>query len=412
MSIEMILSCTPSGGIGLNNKIPWKSDLKFFKKITTHTPSKELVNAVIMGRKTFESIGKCLAGRINIVISSKKINHENYYVRDNIYDALHLIANQKFKVYKIFLIGGKRIYEEGLPICSKIYLTPVAETKCDVFVNFYKDGNIRDFARKKKDCYIFHKNHDEFNYLNLVKKTIILPLRGTRSIKTKSDFGGFLNFDLKSFPLLTTKRVFWRGVVEELLWFLRGQTNPKILEAKKVFIWKDYGNNLGPIYGKQWRDFGGVDQIKYCLDLIKNEPHSRRIFMSSWNPPELDKMALPPCHISCQFSVQYGKLSAFVYQRSADIGLGLPFNIASYALLVYIFAKITDLQPGVLNFALGDYHIYENHVSALQEQLGRSPLEFPILEIKKKMEPWDYNFEDFDLQDYNSHAAIKMEMTA
>lgn len=241
------------------------------------------------------------------------------------------------------------------------------------------------------------------------------------------------------FPLLTTKRVFWRGVAEELLWFIKGSTNGKELSEKGVHIWDANGSrqfldnlgftgreegDLGPVYGFQWRHFGaeykdmhtdytgqGVDQLQDVIDKIKNNPTDRRIIMSAWNPKDLPQMALPPCHAFVQFYVANGELSCQLYQRSADMGLGVPFNIASYALLTYMIAHITDLKPGDFVHTIGDAHVYVNHFDALKEQMKREPRPFPSLVIKRKVEKIDdFKMEDFEIKNYNPHPKISMKM--
>jgi len=253
-----------------------------------------------------------------------------------------------------------------------------------------------------------------------------------------------LDFDIReSFPLLTTKKMYWKGVVHELLWFLHADTNSKHLEEKKVNIWKGNSNrefldkqgletyeegDCGPIYGFQWRHFGaeysgmhadyqgqGIDQLQNCIHLLKSDPTSRRIFMSAWNPIHLHQMCLPPCHVSYQFYVSNkNELSCILYQRSGDMFLGVPFNIASASLLTYILADMCNLKPGVLTIQIGDAHIYENHIEQVKIQLERIPFVFPKLTIsqnpKERIE--DYTFENFTLENYQSHATIAAVMVA
>jgi len=258
---------------------------------------------------------------------------------------------------------------------------------------------------------------------------------------TMSKFGAQMRFSLEDdvFPLLTTKKVFWRGVAEELLWFIRGDTNAKHLADKGVRIWDANGSrefldsrglkhreemDLGPVYGFQWRHFGaeykdmnsdytgkGVDQLQDCIDKIKTNPTDRRIIMTSWNPQALPDMALPPCHMFCQFYVAKEKLSCLMYQRSCDMGLGVPFNIASYALLTRLVAHVCDLKPGEFIHTLGDAHVYLNHVDPLKQQLERVPRPFPLLKIKtEKKEIGSFAFEDFELVGYDPYPLIKMDM--
>merc|ERR1711920_1010729 len=242
--------------------------------------------------------------------------------------------------------------------------------------------------------------HEEYQYLSAIREIIDkgVPMEERTGVGTRSMFGKMMRFDLrKSFPLLTTKRVFWRGVVEELLWFVRGDTNGKHLSDKGIKIWDGNGSkeflekrglghreegDLGPVYGFQWRHFGakyvdmhtdytgqGVDQLAECIRKIKEDPTDRRILLSAWNPADLDQMALPPCHMFCQFYVAEGKLSCLMYQRSCDMGLGVPFNIASYSLLTCMVAQVCGLQVGEFVHTLGNAHVYSNHI----ELLGYSP---------------------------------------
>ena len=257
---------------------------------------------------------------------------------------------------------------------------------------------------------------------------------------TLSLFGAQMRFSLgKSFPLLTTKRVFWKGVVEELLWFIRGCTSSKELDAKGVKIWNDNGSrafldkigltereegDLGPVYGFQWRHFGaqyrdchtnytgeGVDQLAKLIQTIKTNPNDRRMIISAWNPLDLSKMALPPCHVLMQFYVSDGKLSCQLYQRSLDCGLGAAFNIASYSLLTVLMAHICKLEPGEFIHTIGDAHVYSNHVEPLLEQLKHKPYPFPTVEIVRQVEDIDdFKFDDIKLSNYQCHGTIKMEM--
>ncbi|XP_043526221.1 thymidylate synthase [Frieseomelitta varia] len=287
------------------------------------------------------------------------------------------------------------------------------------------------------------KEHEEYQYLNIIKKVI---KEGTRKddrtgVGTLSIFGTQMRFTLRDnvFPLLTTKRVFWKGVLEELLWFIRGSTNAKELTEKNVHIWDANSSrnfldssgftdreegDLGPVYGFQWRHFGaeykdmhtdysgqGIDQLEQVIDKIRHSPNDRRIIMTAWNPVDIPKMALPPCHCFVQFYVNNGELSCQLYQRSADMGLGVPFNIASYSLLTYMLAHITNLKPGEFVHTMGDCHVYLNHISALEEQIKRVPKSFPCLKIVKNVENInDFTADDFELIGYVPHTKISMPM--
>jgi thymidylate synthase len=234
---------------------------------------------------------------------------------------------------------------------------------------------------------------------------------------TLSLFGYQMRFDLEAgFPVLTTKKLHLRSIIHELLWFLKGDTNIQYLREHDVTIWDEWADengDLGPVYGAQWRtwrtaDGREIDQIQRALDLIRSDPNSRRIIVSAWNVGELDEMALAPCHELFQFHVADGRLSCQLYQRSADVFLGVPFNIASYALLLHMMAQQSNLRPGELVWTGGDCHLYLNHMEQAELQLTRAPLPLPRLVIKRKPETlFDYRFEDFELVDYQAHGSIK-----
>lgn len=234
---------------------------------------------------------------------------------------------------------------------------------------------------------------------------------------TQSVFGYQMRFDLsKGFPAVTTKKLHLRSIIHELLWFLQGDTNLKYLHDNKVSIWDEWANangDLGPIYGYQWRswpDENGrhIDQITQVVNTIKNNPDSRRIMVSAWNVGQLEKMALLPCHVMFQFYVANGKLSCQLYQRSADIFLGVPFNIASYAILTHMLAQVTGLQPGDFVHTFGDAHIYMNHMEQVKLQLSRDPRPLPKLNMNPEVKDiFSFKFEDFELEAYDPHPAIK-----
>jgi thymidylate synthase len=225
-----------------------------------------------------------------------------------------------------------------------------------------------------------------------------------------------MRFDLSTgFPLVTTKKLHLRSIIYELLWFLRGDTNVKYLRDNRVTIWDEWADddgNLGPIYGAQWRswptrDGGAIDQIADVIGRIKANPASRRLIVTAWNPADVDKMALPPCHCLFQYYVAEGKLSCQLYQRSADIFLGIPFNIASYALLTHMIAQVTGLKAGEFIHTLGDAHLYLNHLEQADEQLKRQPLPLPRLVIKRDVSGiTDFQYEDFEMAGYRSHPHI------
>ena len=231
---------------------------------------------------------------------------------------------------------------------------------------------------------------------------------------TRSVFGRSMRFDLsQGFPLLTTKRMFLKGVISELLWFVKGDTNIEFLHDNGVHIWDEWADekgDLGPIYGAQWRNWDnlGIDQLKKLVDDIKNTPDSRRLVVSAWNPTQLDEMALPPCHMMYQCYVQDGKLSLMMYQRSGDMFLGVPFNIASYALLTMMLAQVCGLEAGEYIHVLGDAHIYKNHFAQVKEQLSREPYPLPKMVLNPAVREIDgFTLKDFTLEGYQYHPAIK-----
>jgi thymidylate synthase len=292
-------------------------------------------------------------------------------------------------------------------------------------------------------------NKEETQYLDLIKNILDNGFREEgRNGNTISLFGSSMRFSLENnkIPILTTKKLAWKTCLKELLWFIRGSTDNNELIKEGVHIWDlngtrefldsrgltNYGENeLGPIYGHQWRNFNapyitnndknktnetelGVDQLQNVINLLKNPETrtSRRIIMSSWNPCQIDEMALPPCHILCQFNVHNGnKLSCSLYQRSADMGLGVPFNIASYSFLTHLLAKHCNLEAYEFIHFLGNYHIYEDHIEPLKEQIKREPHDFPTIKINSSYENInDYKLEDFEISNYNNYPIIKMLM--
>ena len=290
------------------------------------------------------------------------------------------------------------------------------------------------------------ETNGEKGYLKLLNRVVGGERRTDRTgTGTRSLFGAQLRFDLRDgqVPVLTTKKMAWKTCIRELLWFLRGSTDSKELEAQGVKIWQ--GNttrafldargltdlpegDIGAGYGFQWRHFGavytdcyadysgqGIDQLKYVEDLIKNDPNSRRIFMTAWNPEAIDRMALPPCHVSCQFYVSQDGLSCHMYQRSADCFLGLPFNIMSYGVLTHLLASRAGIQAKELVISIGDAHVYNDHLNQIEEQYHRIPYPFPKLVLNDRLKTLDWSemtVEDFDLDGYQCHPAIVAPMSA
>jgi len=456
MKIYLILATTTNGGIGYDNKIPWKNktDLKYFSKLT-----KTGNNAVIFGKNTFLSVKKLKDRDIFVLTKDKSIPNSF----DNLNDILERCSNYD----NVWIAGGAQLYDDFLKNYSNLLngifhniiledvktdisvkekiniLTPFIKDleKDNIIFNIYlKNPLSNDLLNVIREFIPIPKNQLDIDYLNLIKTVLEEgELRVSRNAKTISKFSHKLDIDLsQGFPLLTTKKVFFKGVLEELLWFIQGNTNSKDLEEKGVNIWKlnttrefldnlnlDYQEGLGgPIYGWQWRRFGqkylnqdglnqGFDQLEFIINEIKTNPSSRRLFMSAWNPNQLKDMCLPPCHVSYQFYVNNNKLSCQMYQRSADIFLGLPFNIASTALLTHMIAHVTDLGVGKIHLCLGDAHVYEEHLEAIEKQIKRESLPLPTLRIineRKNIE--DFQYEDFQIENYLSHPTIKAPMIA
>mgnify|MGYP006083642667 CR=1 FL=1 len=424
MGFTIIVAHDDTYGIGLEGRIPWShpDDLSHFARITKG-------GVVIMGRITYESIPNGLPGRQVIVLTSSlkwgKDNSDIFVV--------HTIAEAEKLAYKIssetspgrvYIAGGAIVYKEFIQrglVASAIVTRISGDYGCDchfpVLQNYYVAHRSKSHTDPALvyETHIARRNPCESSYLRLVKNAIEHGVRRSdrTGTGTRSVFGASLRFDLSNntMPLLTTKRVFWRGLVEELLWFLRGETDSKTLAALGVNIWNANGSRkflderglydypvgeLGPVYGHQWRHFDKpycadsiektktkyVDQIRYVIDLLRRDPTTRRALLSAWNPNQLGEMALPPCHVSYHFMIGSDRdLHCVTYQRSGDLGLGVPFNIASAALLTHLVAYATGTHATGLVINLGDAHVYENHIEPLQRQLRRVPRSFPKVTI-------------------------------
>lgn len=465
MSYELIVATSSTRGIGYEGKIPWwiPADLRHFREITTQGSGP---NLVVMGRKTWESIHpdkRPLKGRTNIVLSRTlplDIHPEVRVFRS--FSSMHEFLGGLPLEGRRFVIGGEEIYRHFLAETevAKIHMTRVynVESKevipCDAhfpdFPNFYlADVSTRHTDEASKLDYEYRTYHrsptlpEADNYLALVHDVLHYgtPRTDRTGVGTLSQFGRHMRFDLtKGFPLLTTKRMFLRGIIEELLWFLRGETDAETLQRKRVHIWdgnssREYLDSIGlednregdcgPIYGFAFRHFGaeyrdcdtdytgqGYDQVAEVLRLIREDPTSRRILISLWNPCDLGKVALPPCHVLYQFYVDGEYLSCSMYQRSGDVGLGVPFNIASASLMTHLFAHLTGKRAREFVYTIGDAHIYNDHVEALHQQLDRTPFPFPRVTIQDRGQQTveDFRVEDVLLQGYESHSSIQMEM--
>ena len=513
--------------IGLNNTIPWHNslDMKWFKETTNGHP-------VIMGRKTFETLGKPLSNRTNIVITKNNdLWVDNVGIRvcntvEKAIDFAKTIDNE------IFIIGGESIYRYVLEnnLADKILIDFLAEEVNnatsffpDVFLSNDWIENSRPLEIETRKAYAIEyvkqngiNNHVDEQYLNLVNEILEKGVeKDTRAGKTLSLFGKQLKFNLKEgLPMLTTKKIFAKGVIHELLWFLKGDTNIKYLVDNGVHIWDDDAyrhyltlvdrhnevtqteaeqywfkrtamaklskeefmekvkegaetcfvvdkayimpfrfGDLGPVYGHQWRNWNGVDQIKELIDKLRNNPDDRRLMISAWNVAEIPNMALPPCHYSCQFytkemtfkereqyvidhyavgTVVYSpndiersnkifdnagvpkrKLSCMFQMRSNDIGCGTAFNWLSYALMTHIIAQCVNMDVDELIYTVGDAHIYKNHIEPLKEQLARNPhlYALPTLWLnpeKKNID--DFTYDDIKIIGYKSYPAIKLQL--
>ena len=429
-----IVVCTDNNyGISKQGRIPWAcpADKAWFKKITSTTTTPKKQNAVIMGNKTYTSLNiPCLANRINIVLSRQKQNDKpNVIFLYSVGEIEDFIA--KSDIEDVYVIGGQQIYDLFKDKCLYIFHTLLNSSfMCDLFFSQDIFNGHEIIMSRQLSCdavlYIYARSFmktEEMLYQALINRVFengIQTLERT-GVGTIALFGETIRFDLHKFPLLTTKQVFFRGVFEELMWFLRGQTDNKILQDKDVHIWDHnaYSNNdCGKIYGYQWRNFNsqGIDQL---CSLVKNITENnisefRRLIISAWNPAQLKEMCLPPCHILSQWNVRGEYLDTLVFMRSCDIALGLPFNIASYALFNYFIAKITHKKPGYLVFMIGNAHVYLNHVSALKTQLERAPYAFPDLVILKDINSVDdmlsLEYTDIHIKGYRAYASIKMEI--
>ena len=502
--LNLIFNRNIQGIIGINNSLfVWtRGDFLHFKEQTMNkivvmgyntflslpgdkpiTTLKDRLNVVITNNHYDELLDKISKSEENLDILVYK-TFDDFY-KDLKEEKIDVTRFEKYLSYDdVFIIGGSSLYDY---VYDNFKVNAIYETITNVSISINKyvqDGNrIIYFTKeidKSKYEQIYSKkysgsidlnggnksettkvngdykiniyqnketiNYQELEYLNLIKYIYNSgKLKDSRNSKVISIFSPpQMRFDLREgFPLLTTKRVAWKTVLRELLWFISGSTDNKVLQWKNVHIWdgnstREYlqsrglneyrEGDLGPIYGFQWRHFGafyngcaydytgyGIDQLQNVIDLIKNDPSSRRIILNSWNASDLDKMALPPCHVMVQFNVDVdeGFIDAKLTQRSGDMFLGVPFNIASYAFLLHIIGNITGYKPRYFIHDIGDGHIYENHRDAIVKQIKRTTLNFPELKIKKKLEDIDNIDEsDFEILNYNHHGTIKADMVA
>lgn len=463
---SLIAACTNNYGIGYKNKLPWKSfkcDMDFFK-------SKTLNSTIIMGKNTFNSMNKIpLKNRNNIVVTSTPSYNTNNLFFEKSFDA----ALQKAFEFKkpVYVIGGAGIFDVAIKhkLFGKFYLNYIENDNIKINSDVYLSNELINFLKNldykvdDKSCdiilnsddkynvnvsfyeYINNKdiNEDEYNYLKLMEK--ILLTGSDRSDRTSegtlSLFGEKLQFDLnKGLPILTTKYVNIDKILSELLWFLSGNTDSKILLSKynngiweantsKEFLEKRglpyREGDMGPGYSFQWRHSGseyiscdtdyhnkGIDQINELIENLKKDPHSRRHIVCSWNPKDINLMALPPCHCLFQFYVNNDNtLDCQLYQRSGDYFLGVPYNITSYSILTYMIAQICGFIPGKLHHVFGDVHIYKNHIEQCKEMINRIPMQFPQLKMNKNIKKIEnFTMKDFELINYNYYPGLYGKM--
>ena len=481
MSINVIVAfCKNNNGIGFQNNIPWNlnSELKYFKEITTIKDNNQSSNIVIMGRKTWDSLPKKpLPNRTNIILSKSMDNdtiaiiekkYENTFVKRDLFVYLKEFDIDNNSLVNVFIIGGSQIYEEvmNMNINLNIYATEIyTEFECDTF---FPNINNETFAlthvsefKKENEIYFRHKiykqrnctltdelwvNTEEMQYLETLKKIMDEGQENIdrTNVGTKSIFGQQYKYNLRdTFPALTTKRIFFRGIFEELMLYLTGKTDNNILNNKKIHIWdgnttrgfldnrglKNYPvGDMGETYGFNFRHFGakyidcnqdyigqGTDQLSNVLHLIKNEPHSRRIIINLWNAATLNNAALPACLCMYQFHVNTTKkeLNLQIYIRSSDFFLANNWNACTGALLVNMICNLKDiyLTPGILTVVTGDTHIYNSHIQQVIENLKRTTRPFPKLIInEEKANLQEYTFEDLKLIDYTPYKNISAPM--
>lgn len=472
---KIIVAVSADNGIGLNGNLPWthKSDMKHFKRITTTNKAEGLQNAVIMGSNTWKSLNghRPLRDRINVVITRnyqqlQQDLDDHHISAPNLLTALNLL-NNRYDVGHMYVIGGRQLYQEAITInwSHELIVTQISHHyECDTYFPDIPDYWILQSIKKldteqaEPTAIVsryrnFYAQHYELQYLGQMAKLRCIPPIIGRNGPVHTDFQWSLNIDLQDgFPLFSTRRGFWRGICEELLFFIRGDTNSNHLSDKGIRIWEgnttrefldqrglDYKvGDMGPMYGWVWRNYGaqykgmdhdytdeGYDQLKEVLDKLQNAPNDRRILMTAYDPSIVQESVLAPCHsIVIHFFVRkeddHTWLDMFTYQRSADMFLGVYFNIPSNALLLSIIATAVGMKPGKLHMRFGNNHVYHNHLDALEQQLQRAPsTQFPILELPTRssnQDPleWISSLEAsyFKLLGYEPQGAIKADMVA
>ena len=461
---RIITALSKNRGIGYRGKLPWniRKDMNFFKNTTSTVLNKKKLNAVVCGRTTWESIPpkfRPLPNRLNIVLSSSMPEEENVTVCRNLDEVHDYIYQNRKKIESTYVIGGTSVYKQFLDndLVSDVYFTEIdKDYQCDVFMPELDNDKFKLISSKEdsendvnmKFNHYEYQNKEEQNYLDLMREIIDngVPSGDRTGTGTNSVFGRVLKYDIRDgkLPLLTSKRTFIRGIIEEMLFFVSGNTDCTKLQEKGIHIWdgnttREFLDNRGlnhlPVgdmgagYAFQWRYFGaeykdcktdytdqGYDQIQNAINLIKNNPQSRRILISGWNPADLHKMALPPCHVVYQFYVNVDKkeLSCLLYQRSSDYFLAANYNSTGAIILTHMLAHITGLKTGEFTHFLGDTHVYSNHIEQCKTQMERSTMPFPKLVVnpsnREIKDVTDFRYKDFKIVNYYPHPTIKADM--
>ena len=461
---KIITALSKNRGIGYRGKLPWniRKDMNFFKNTTSTVSNKKKINAVVCGRTTWQSIPKKfrpLKNRLNIVLSTSMPEEDNVIICRSLNEVHDYIYQNRKRIESTYIIGGTSVYKQFLDndLVSDVYFTEIdKDFECDVFIPELDNKKFKLISSKedaendvnmKFNHYQYH-NQEEQNYLDLMREIIDngVPSGDRTGTGTNSLFGRMLKYNLRDgrLPLLTSKRTFIRGIIEEMLFFVSGSTDTTKLEEKGVNIWqgnttREFLDNRGlnhlPVgdmgagYAFQWRHFGaeyidcktdytgqGYDQIQNAINLIKNNPQSRRILISGWNPADLHTMALPPCHVVYQFYVNVDKkeLSCLLYQRSSDYFLANNYNATGGIILTHMLAHICGLKTGEFTHFLGDVHIYKNHMEQCEKQMKRSTHPFPKLILnpsnREIKDITDFRYKDFKIVNYYPHPSIKAEM--
>ena len=453
---KVIVCCDVKNGFSKDGTIPWiahvKKDQKFFKEKTIGLGN----NAMIMGKDTFLAIPKRpLPNRKNVVISTtmKSEDYPDILIYPNFLSCLSDLARYKFD--EVYVCGGQRLYYQALStfsyLCDQVYVTRLhKDYDCDRFFPFeYLETYTPHVEDANSDLtifsYIMNVTHQEEQYLKLIKRVIQKgDEKGDRTgVGTYSKFGQHLEFDISSnIPIITCKKIPYKMIFKELLWMISGSTNSKVLEEQGVNIWKENSSrqfldkrglqnfqvgDIGAGYGYQYRHWGanyqgcsedytgqGIDQLNNVITNIKQDPTSRRLVVSAWNVSQLDMMALPPCHLLYQFNAtSKGQLDCHVYQRSADLFLGVPFNMLFYATLTYMVAHLCNLKPRKLYFSFGDAHIYKNHLEAVSKIISKTPHPWPTLtlvNVENVLTIDDFKLENFQIDGYTSWETVSASM--